>query len=132
MQELNPDLRYRTLWLGIGYALVALIIYLSLTSTPVEIDLDFPYQDKFFHALAYFTLMAWFAQIYHVQTQRVVCILIFILMGVLLEYIQSFDPARYFEVEDMIANTLGVAIAVLLAKRTTFRFLLVKFEHRIR
>lgn len=131
MQELNPDLRYRTLWLGVGYLLVAIIIYLSLTSAPVELDLGFPYQDKFFHVLAYFSLMGWFTQIYHVQMQRVAYAISFILMGVLLEYIQSFDPARYYETEDMIANTLGIAIAVLLGKRTTFKYFLVKFERLI-
>ena len=131
MRESNPELRYRVLWLAIGFALVALVVYLSLTSAPVEIDLGLDYQDKLFHALAYFAMMGWFAQIYHVQSHRVVCIVVFILMGVLMEYLQSFDPARYAETEDMIANTLGVAIAVLLAKRTAFRFLLVKFERLI-
>lgn len=131
MQEMNPYLRYRTLWLAVGYALITIIIYLSLTSTPIEIGLDFPYQDKFLHMLAYFFMMGWFAQIYHVQIQRVTYAIFLVLMGVMLEYVQSFDPARFYETEDMIANTLGVAIAVLLAKRTAFKFLLVKFERLI-
>ena len=132
MAESNPELRYFKLWLAIGYALMAFIIYMSLTSNPVEIDLDLPYMDKFFHALAYFSLMGWFAQIFHVQSQRVAFAIAFILMGAILEYMQSFDPARYFETEDMIANTLGVAVAVFLARRTSFRYLLARFEHRIR
>lgn len=128
MQEINPDLRYRHFWLGIGYMMGALVVYLSITSSPVNIELGIPYEDKFFHALAYFAVMGWFAQIYHVHMQRVVFAVSFIVMGVSLEYIQSLDPARYSEIDDMIANTLGVAIAVLLAKKTTFRFLLMKFE----
>jgi VanZ family protein len=131
MAESNPELRYFKLWLAIGYALMAIIIYMSLTSKPVEIDLDLPYMDKLFHALAYFSLMGWFAQIFHVQSQRVAFAIAFILMGAILEYMQSFDPARYYETEDMIANTLGVAVAVLMAKRTAFRLLLVKFERLI-
>ncbi|NNL06456.1 MAG: hypothetical protein HKO86_01940, partial [Gammaproteobacteria bacterium] len=59
MAEVNPDLRYRRLWLFIGYALVAMVIYLSLTSSPVHIDTELPYQDKLFHALAYFALTFW-------------------------------------------------------------------------
>ena len=128
MPESNPELRYFKLWLAVGYALMAFIIYMSLTSDPIEIDLDYPYPDKFFHALAYFSLMGWFAQMFHVQGQRLAFAVAFIIMGVILEYMQSFDPARFYETEDMIANTLGVAIAVLLAKKTDFRFLLVKFE----
>jgi VanZ family protein len=131
MTESNPDLRYFKLWLAIGYALMAFIIYMSLTSEPVEIELGFPYQDKFFHALAYFSLMGWFAQIFHVQSQRVAFAIAFVMMGVILEYMQSFDPARYYETEDMVANILGVAVAVFLARRTVFRDLLVKFERCI-
>ena len=131
MAESNPELRYFKLWLAIGYALMAFIIYMSLTSKPIEIDLDLPYMDKFFHALAYFLLMGWFTQIFHVQSQRVAFAIAFILMGAILEYMQSFDPVRYYETEDMIANTLGVAVAVLMAKRTAFRLLLVKFERLI-
>ena len=131
MSESNPELRYFKLWLAVGYALMTFIIYMSLTSDPIEIDLDYPFQDKFFHALAYFSLMGWFAQMFHVQGQRLAFAIAFILMGAILEYMQSFDPARYYETEDMIANTLGVAIAVFLAKSTVFKNLLVKFERRI-
>ena len=45
-----PDLKLRFLWLTIGYELVALVVYLSLTSSPVDLELSFPYQDKVFHA----------------------------------------------------------------------------------
>jgi glycopeptide antibiotics resistance protein len=131
MAESNPELRYFKLWLAIGYALMAFIIYVSLTSEPVEIGIDFPFQDKFFHGLAYFSLMGWFAQMFHVKSQRVAFAIAFILMGVILEYMQSFDPARYSETEDMIANILGVAIAVLLARGAVFRNLLVRFERLI-
>lgn len=128
MSASNPDLRYFKLWLAIGCALMAFIIYMSLTSNPIEIEIDFPYQDKFFHTLAYFSLMGWFVQIFHVPVQRMIFAIAFVAMGVMLEYLQSFNPARYYEVEDMIANTLGVVIAVFLAKMTAFKFFLVKLE----
>jgi VanZ family protein len=131
MTESNPELRYFKLWLAIGYALMAFIIYMSLTSKPPEIDIELPLQDKFFHTLAYFSLMGWFAQIFHVQGQRVAFAIAFVMMGVILEYMQSFDPARYYEIDDMVANILGVAIATFLARRTKFKDLLVKFERRI-
>ena len=126
MQQ-NPLLKYKPLWLVIGYALLAVIVYLSLTSDPIEIDLGIDYLDKLMHTLAYFTLMFWFAQIYHVRTQLVMFAVAFICVGMLMEFIQSFDPARYAEFEDMIANTLGVVIAVLLA-RSELKNLLLKFE----
>jgi len=110
-----PDLKLRFLWLTIGYALVALVVFLSLTSSPVEMDLSFPYEDKFFHALAYFTLMAWFSQIYHDRFQRNMIAVVFVFMGMTLEYLQSFDPSRYFEYADMVANSIGVALGFAIA-----------------
>ena len=105
MESINPELRYRKLWLIIGYALIALVVYLSLTSSPVEIDTDLPYQDKLFHALAYFLLTFWFMQIYHIKHHVFWWVIFFLSLGLMLEYLQGFDPERYSEVGDMIANT---------------------------
>ena len=110
-----PDLKLRFLWLAIGYALILLVVYLSLSSAPVDLELDFPYQDKVFHALAYFALMFWFSQIYHDKFQRNMIALVLIFMGVMLEYLQSFDSNRVAEFADLIANVTGVALGFYLA-----------------
>jgi len=124
----NPDLRYRSLWLGIGYMLVGLVVFLSVTSDPVNTNINLPFVDKFFHALAYFSLMFWFSQIYHVKKQRLFYAVVFVLMGVLMEYIQSFDPARSYEVADMMANTTGVLLAILLSRSVLFSSVLGRIE----
>ena len=110
-----PNLKLRFLWLAIGYALILLVVYLSLSSAPVDLELDFPYQDKVFHALAYFALMFWFSQIYHDKFQRNMIALVLIFMGVMLEYLQSFDSNRVAEFADLIANVTGVALGFYLA-----------------
>jgi len=125
--EVSPALKLRKVWLAMGYSLVALVVFLSLTSNPVDTGLDFPLQDKFFHALAYFTLMFWFAQIYHERGKRNVFAVMFILMGILLEYLQGFNPVRYYEFSDMIANSTGVVLGLLLAL-TGAKNLLVRVE----
>ena len=130
MSHINPQLRFRNFWLLLGYSLIAVVVYLSLTSKPMTIDLGFSMQDKLFHMLAYFSLMGWFAQVYHVSKQRLMFAVLFIILGVLMEYVQSLNPARYYEFQDMVANALGVVIAVLLAKLTPFRFLLQIFEKK--
>lgn len=122
-----PDLKLHYLWLLIGYALVALVVYLSLTSNPVDMGMRFPYEDKVFHMLAYFTLMAWFSQIYHDKFRRNMMAVVFICMGLLLEYLQSFDPARFAELGDMLANTTGVILGLLLAL-TEAKNILFKLE----
>lgn len=123
----GPALRLRFLWLVIGYALVLLVVFMSLTSNPIEMGELFPYEDKVYHAFAYFTLMAWFAQIYHDRFQRNMIAAVFVFMGVALEYLQSFDPDRMAEFADMVANTTGVALGMALAM-SSWRNVLVWLE----
>jgi VanZ family protein len=130
MEAVNPELRYRKLWLIIGYLLIALVIFLSLTGKPVRIDSSLPYQDKLFHALAYFVLTFWFMQIYHIRHHVFRWVIFFLCLGLLLEYLQGFEPKRYSEVGDMVANTLGVAAALVLS-RTQLRFILARLERYI-
>lgn len=130
MATQNPDLRYRMLWLVVGYAMVAVVIYLSLTSRPIHIDTSLPYQDKLFHALAYFVITFWFIQIYHIRSHVVQWVIFFLCLGLLLEYLQGFDPKRYSEVGDMIANSLGVVAGAGLSM-TPLRNSLVKLERYI-
>ena len=122
-----PDLKLRFLWLTIGYALVALVVFLSLTSNPVDMEMGFPYEDKMFHAFAYFVLMFWFGQIYHNRFQRNMIAIVLIFMGMTFEYLQSFDPDRYAEFGDMAANLTGVAIGFSLAL-TGAKNILVRVE----
>jgi VanZ family protein len=129
--KVYPDLKFRFIWLFIGYLLISLVVYLSLTSDPLDVELSLPYEDKFFHCLAYFVLMAWFAQIYHHNLQRNMIALAFVTMGVALEYLQSFDPARMSEFADVVANSTGVVLGLMLAL-TKAKFTLLNFEKWIR
>ena len=101
-------MRFRTLWLTIGYALVAIIIFLSLTPSPPK--LDFEQGDKLGHFLAYGTLMFWFCQLYATRSSRIAHALAFAAMGVALEFAQGMTDYRTFEVLDMVANATGVAL----------------------
>lgn len=130
LPDTHPELKLRFLWLVIGYALVALVIYLSLTSSPVDLEMGFPYQDKLFHALAYFILMSWFSQIYHESVRRRMIAVVFILMGLTLEYLQSFDPNRFAEFGDMVANTTGVVLGFIITL-TSAKNILLRVEQYI-
>jgi len=126
----NPVFRYRKQWLGIGYAMVAFVVFLSVTSEPPEIDLGIDFADKLFHALAYWGLMFWFAQIYHFKQHRLICASAFVALGITMEGIQSFDPKRYAEFNDIVANTVGVAIAILMTKKS-MKNILMNIEKRL-
>lgn len=123
----DPSLRFRPLWLTIGFALLALIIYLSLTPAPIQIDTGLDWQDKLFHTFAYLALMGWFMQIYHATGSKLLLAVCFAAVGVAMEFIQAMTPERYFEYADMVANTLGVIVGYLLSL-TPLRFTLQRFE----
>lgn len=111
-QEKNI-LRYRILWLFIGYAMIAFVVMQSLTSSPVSVG--FELSDKIYHVVGYFGLMGWFVQIYHDRRWQLLWGLFFVAMGISLEFLQDMGGVRHFELNDMIANTTGVMIAWLLS-----------------
>lgn len=103
-----PPLRFRPLWTALGWVIVAAIVWLSLTPSPVEIDLE--QGDKLGHFLAYGTLMFWFAQLHASRRARVGYGLAWIALGVTLEFIQGQLGWRTYDPFDMLANTIGVLL----------------------
>jgi|SRR6185503_5850886 len=98
----------RAACLALGWAMVAAIVWVSLTPSPPK--LDFEQSDKVGHFLAYGTLMLWFCQIYIKQKIRIAYAAGFIAMGVTLEFAQGALGYRTYEVFDMYANGLGVLL----------------------
>ena len=62
------QLKLKSLWLLIGYVLVAFVVLQSLTSSPVDVGIKL--WDKFLHTAGYFVLMGWFVQIYHSKVSK--------------------------------------------------------------
>jgi len=93
-----------------GWAWAAAIVWLSLTPSPPPVDVT--YGDKLGHFAAYGLLMFWFAQLYRV---RVFYAAAFVAMGIGLEFLQGALGYRTYEVPDMVANALGVALGWALA-----------------
>ena len=103
------------IWWLIGWAWVALVWYLSLTSHPVDINFGTSFNDKIGHAMAYAWLMFWFGNLYACRHARNTYAVIFILMGVLLEFLQGgMTEVRQFSYGDMLADAIGVGIGYLL------------------
>ncbi len=97
----------RNSWLVLGWMLVFLVIFLSLTPAPLQVDVS--YGDKLGHMLAYTVLMLWFAQLYEDAPQRAWLAIGFAGMGVALEFVQRWTGYRSFETADMAASAAGVA-----------------------
>ena len=130
---INEDLVLRSLWLKIGYFLVICVIILTLIPDPYYTlgidDLFENLSDKAQHLFAYVMLMGWFIQIYHSRKSHLVLATSFILMGVVLEFLQGLGQTRMFEVADMVANSIGVLLTWLVAN-TRCSNILLYFERR--
>lgn len=117
----RPPLRYRPLWLAVGWAGVVLVTYLSLTSSPLPsgemLGFDFA------HGAAYACLMFWFAQLYEGREGRVTSAVALVVMGVALEVAQGWTGYRGFSYADMRDDAIGVALGWWLATTPLSRML---------
>ena len=98
----------RNVLVAAGWGWAAAIVWLSLTPSPPEVDIA--YSDKLGHLAGYGLLMFWFTQLYVARRSRIVHAAIFLAMGVGLEFLQGTLGYRSYEIADMYANTLGVAL----------------------
>lgn len=112
---MSRQLRLRPLWLAIGWAMLAAVVWLSLTGTPPEV-VDFPFVDKVEHLLAYALLMGWFGQLYTTTCSQRSWFIGLALMGVAIEYLQGWGGIRFFDPADMLANTLGALLGYWLTR----------------
>jgi VanZ family protein len=112
-QPSDAMLVFRRYWQAAGWALVLLIVYLSLTPHPVQVPVE--QGDKFEHVFAYGALMSWFANLYEQPARRVRYAAGFIALGIGLEFVQRLTGYRSFEVADMAADAVGVAAGWLCA-----------------
>jgi VanZ family protein len=103
----------RRVWRAIGFGLVMLVIWLSLTPHPIEIPVE--QGDKLGHIAAYATLMFWFAQLDTRHRMRVAYAIGFVTLGVALEVAQRLTDYRTFEVADMGADAVGVLFGWLVS-----------------
>ena len=95
---------------------IILVSYLSLIPR-IQIPYEFSGADKLGHFLAYLWLgilpFFGFARLRVAFTGA----LLMILLGVGLEFVQSYVPGRNFSVADMAANCAGVVSGIFLAKQ---------------
>ena len=120
-------LKFRHLWTVIGYGWVILVVVLSLSSS-LSPPVDFFWEDKLYHLLAYGFLMLWFAQL-HPRSRYGWLVCGFIAQGILLEVLQSQTGIRIGEVWDAVANSLGVILSWGLALNA-MNTMLHQFEER--
>ena len=117
-------LRFPSLWLGIGFLFITLVIVFSLMPNPPHVA-QFRGNDKLGHFAAYVAMTFWFGQIYTGTRVRWTIALALVILGISLECLQRASGYRTFEYADMGANAAGVLCALLLAQTPLSRCLAV-------
>lgn len=102
-------LRRLKLYQGLGWGLIAGIVYLTLTSLPPA-GPEVPYADKGGHLLAYGTLMLWWGSLAEAAVLRRRLLIAFVAMGGVLELLQGWGGIRHAEWPDFFANGLGAGL----------------------
>ena len=110
--ETRRPLQFSHLWQAIGWLMVAVVVWLSLTPEPPHPPTPWLAWDKAQHALAYGLLMYWFRQAFQPHWRWPLFLL---LLGVTLEYLQGLGGVRTSDTNDMIANAIGVVLGLALS-----------------
>ena len=117
------NFRYAKIWLTLGWLLIGAVIFLSLWNMPPQ-PLEFEQSDKLTHIIVYLTLMLWFANIYPQRSSQLLLSIGFFVMGVCLELLQGMTQYRTFSYTDILANGIGIFLALYLARTRLATYLL--------
>lgn len=105
----RQPLKFFGVWLAIGVMLVAWVCYESLTPSPISVE-GLKYADKLGHFFSYFTMMAWFGQLFR-RRGHWLWLLFFVMLGYGLELLQRYSGYRSFEYADLAADAGGALLA---------------------
>ncbi|AOW20885.1 VanZ family protein [Urechidicola croceus] len=108
-------------------SITLLIVYLSLSSLE-ELNVDISVSDKLLHTIAYFVLsMSWLFAVkksHYSLKLKIIIALAILLFGIIIEVLQgSLTDNRHADYYDIIANSTGILIALLI-----FGFLFRRFK----
>jgi VanZ family protein len=95
-------------WYGGAAAIITAIIYLSVTSNPLQLHVA--QGDKLGHIAAYAVAAWWCAYMARSRSTRWTIAACLIALGVALEFVQLHLGYRTFELKDMAADAMGVVI----------------------
>ena len=101
----------------IFFASLFVVLYLSIVPSyeiPNFASLSF-LSDKLVHALIYFYL-AYTGLLCRFSISRTMIIVLIFIFGLTIEIIHYYHPYRFFEYLDLLANLIGVTIALLIFK----------------
>ena len=111
--QLKRIQRNARLWRLVGWIGIALTLVLSLM--PPTFQPTGGHLDKVEHLIGYAILMFWWSQLVVWRREKLAMFLI--LFGIAIELLQGLTPYRQPDLLDVLANTGGVLIGWLLARK---------------
>lgn len=121
-------LRWHRAWVALGGAIMLWVLWMALRPDP-GVTLDVPYGDKLLHATTFTCLMGWWGNVYRERRARGWAALGCLAFGVFIEFAQWLDPPRDADALDVLADGVGIVIALLLL-RTSLASVLASVEAR--
>ena len=108
-------LRWHAAWVSFGVLIMLWTLWMALTPDP-DVTLAFPYGDKLLHATTFCFLMGWWGNVYRERRPRGWAALGCLAFGIFIEFAQWLDPPRDADAFDVLADGVGIALALLLLR----------------
>ncbi len=108
------ELKLKTLWWSLAWALLAFVFVASLIHMPAPLTQLPQGFDKIEHIAAYGSLSFYFGQLISRFKLHLRYAFALFFMGALLEVLQGLTTYRSPDWHDLVANSIGVALGVLL------------------
>jgi hypothetical protein len=120
--QTSDRLRWHGGWVALGGAMMLFVTWMALTPDPA-ITLSFTYGDKLLHACTFCGLTGWWGNIYRGRWARVWIAMGCLAFGVFVELAQWLDPPRDASGWDVLADAIGILVALLLLRTPLARVL---------
>ena len=120
-------LRFNKIWKTVNFFILFLVTVIMLAPltwfASAGISKSFFLNDKFLHMCIFFIITIWLSGQYTFDSFKKIGFLLF-LFGAFMETIQFVLPYRNAELLDLLANLLGIFIAIVVANLGYFGWLL--------
>ena len=112
MPSASSMTRFPAFILACAWVLVAAVVYLSISTTIVELPGDAG--GHYTHVAAYALLMFVFSHAYREARAALILAAALFALGIGLEYVQRYSGYRNFELADMVSDAVGIGLGWLL------------------
>lgn len=120
--QTSVRLRWHGIWVALGGAIMLFVMWMALMPDP-SITLSFTYGDKLLHASTFCGLTGWWGNIYRGYRARAWVALGCLAFGVFIELAQWLDPPRDASGWDVLADAIGILLALVLLRTPLARVL---------